>query len=96
MPHSTSEEPLPAANREDVRLPEVPANDLDVENDGGESSESGDARMLPSDTTKDPAKVDVKLDNLFNDDEDDDEEFPSSGPPSGNIPSSPPAAPMYR
>ena len=90
MPHSTSEELSTATKQEDVILPDAPEGD----NDGGESSDPGDAPLLPSNSTKDPAKIDFKLEELFNDDDEDDEEFPSSGPPSGNMPSSPPAAPL--
>ena len=94
MPHSTSKELSPVANQEDAHLPDAPAVNLNVKNDGGGSSDSGDALMLPDDATKDSSKMDVKLEDLFNDDDEEDEEFPSSGPPSENMPSSPPAAPM--
>ena len=82
-------------NQEDSILPNAPPNDRDVENEDEESSNSGHAAIDPSDTFNDPAKTDVKLEDLFNDDDDeDDDEFPSSGPTTADMPSSPPAAPV--
>lgn len=94
MPHSTSGELSPVPNQEDILLPDAPANDLDLESGDGESNDPGDPSIPPPNTINDAAKIDVKLEDLFNDDDEEDDEFPSSGPSSGTIPSSPPAAPV--
>lgn len=94
MPHSTSEELSHIPDHEDSLMPDAPANGIDIENEDAENSDPSDPYVPPTRAIGDAAKIDVKLEDLFNDDDEDDEEFPSSGPSNGNIPSSPPAAPV--
>lgn len=66
MPHSTSTTPpLPD---DDSRLPDAPS--LSTSEHGSSGGENGIGK-------DDNIKIDIKLEDLFND-EDDDEEFPSS------------------
>ncbi len=81
-------------NQEDSVLPDAPANGIDVNSGDGESSDLDDPPVHPTDGVRNPALMDVKLEDLFKDEDEDDDEFPSSVPTSGNIPSSPPAAPV--
>ena len=94
MPHSTSEDMSPAPNQEDILLPDASGNGIDNKLEDEESSDSGTSSDHPVDRKEDSAKIDVKLEDLFNDDDESDEEFLSSGPPSGNMPSSPLEAPV--
>lgn len=88
MPHSVSAEEPRTPMDEDSVLPDAPPAGL-------ESSESDDGQMdsSPNAAIQDPAKENIKLEDLFADD-DDDEEFPSSGFSNETAnSSSPPASP---
>ncbi|KAL8721738.1 MAG: hypothetical protein Q9225_001636 [Loekoesia sp. 1 TL-2023] len=89
MPHSLSSRESQDAADEDSILPDAPpANpEASTAGDGGDLDGSHAA-------VQDPAKTNVKLEDLFDDDDEDDEEFPSSGVTNGTAPSSsPPASP---
>ena len=91
MPHSTREESSSShkGTDEDSILPDAPP-EADVET----REEDSDASQEEPTNSKDTAKRDVKLEDLFNDEDSDDTEFPSSGISNGKMESSPPAAPM--
>ena len=91
MPHLTSKE---LSNQDYSLVPNAPVDDDENEIHDKGSSDSGDPLILPDDAVKDPAKIEVKLEDLFNTDDEDDDEFPSSRPTGENIPSSPPVAPV--
>ncbi|KAL9581701.1 MAG: hypothetical protein Q9212_003740 [Teloschistes hypoglaucus] len=86
MPHSVSAKEPKSPMDEDTVLPDAPPAGL-------ESSDSDDGPVDNSPITaiQDPAKENIKLEDLF--DDDDDEEFPSSGLSNDTSNSSPPASP---
>ena len=83
MPHSVQPD--------DFDLPDAPSETpSEQERSGGEDGvgENGIGKH-------DNLKIDIKLEDLFNDDDDDeDEEFPSTDESDGKVAGSPPAAPM--
>ena len=91
MPHSTPSDKSDSLEDEDDLLPDAPpANAADM------TELAGDVAMELDEGKNDAEKMDVKLEDLFNDmDQDDDDEFSSSKADSKvKIESSPPAAPM--
>jgi len=98
MPHSTvsNTNSPPAPAEEDTVLPDAPTQGLTGlrAEEGKDGSENA---LHVEESTRPAPKLDIKLEDLFNDDddEDDDEEFPSSGVADGNVESSPPTAPVY-
>ena len=66
MPHSTSD--TPPSLDDDSSLPDAPSQSTSEHGDSGRESGIG---------KDDNLKIDIKLEDLFND-EDEDEEFPSS------------------
>ena len=87
MPHSVSTSPLAAVD-DDSSLPDAPSQSPGQHRREHEEDGIG---------IDDNLKIDIKLEDLFNDDddEDEDEDFPSTGPESGLLESSTPTVPMY-
>ena len=88
MPHSTSPSIAPSAAPEDTILADAPLYDLHDSDGNGCSNDP-----LGADAKQD-MKVDVKLEDMFNDDEDDDDEFQSSASTVGKVEGSSPAPPL--
>lgn len=81
MPHSTSPEPSSRLEEEDGVLPDAPPAEPSQDEEAAGSDRSTDAVMYSVEVATDSSKMDIKLDDMFDDDEDEDEEFPSSGLP---------------
>ena len=85
MPHAISPE---RASQEDETLPDAPPEAASELASGPSAKDEGEAVGPPE-----PAKADVKLEDLFND-MDDDEEFPASSVQDEQMDNSP-EAPSY-
>lgn len=95
MPHSTAsdEAPPPAPAEEDTVLSDAPPQSPDKLREE-EGNNAGEKVLHVDDSTRPVSRIDVKLEDLFDDADDDDEEFPSSGVANGNVDGTPPTAPM--
>ena len=98
MPHSISPHSSPSSEQNDNLLPDAPMALAGPSKDTDEvasSSGSSDETMQSTEEIKNTSKMDIKLEDLFNDDDEEDEEFPSSIPATNKeLESSPPAAPL--
>lgn len=84
MPHSVSGSASPPTEEDNSSLPDAPSP---------HASEQ-DSQTKDGIGKNDNIKIDIKLEDIFNDEDDEDEEFPSSEATKGKMESSPPAAPM--
>lgn len=90
MPHSTPSDQSDSQEDEDDLLPDAPPTDATDATDL-----PGDVAMESEEEKIEEEKMDVKLQDLFNDMDEEDDEFSSSRPDSKvKTESSPPAAPM--
>lgn len=79
MPHSTSQGSSVATEDKDVSLSDAPPVHLSDARDIGGNQALNDPTATLKEESEVAVKMDIKLEDLFDDDEEEDEEFPSSG-----------------
>ena len=98
MPHLTASEHIasPSLLQEDCVIPDVPPQALWELIRDGEVDEVDNTSAQPEENTGKLPRVDIKLEDLFDEDDDEDDEFPGSSVTEGKIENSPPAESLYR
>lgn len=98
IPHPTTPEDWPSSEQDEDILPDAPPTPADASKNAdetGSSDGSVDTMMQSTSERTDATKIEIKLEDLFNDDDEEDAEFPSSVPTTNNnLESSPPPAPL--
>jgi len=88
MPHSVSPPASPSVAQEDSIIPDAPLPaPLDSNTPSSSDGQNGNG-------AEETLKINIKLEELFQNGDDDDDEFPSSSATNGKVESSPPRGPL--